>query len=53
MKKLMALLLGTSIALGSVAFAQDSTDTSKSTKKSSKKSTGKKSSKKTDTTKTT
>jgi uncharacterized protein YxeA len=41
MKKLMTLMLGLSIALGSVAmFAQDSTDTSKSTmkkKKSSKK----------------
>jgi uncharacterized protein YxeA len=55
MKKLMTLMLGMSIALGSFAmFAQDSTDTTKSTmkkKKSSKKSTMKKDTSKTDTTK--
>jgi hypothetical protein len=50
MKKLMSLMLGLSIALGSFAmFAQDSTDTTKSTMK--KKSKTKKSTKK-DTTKT-
>jgi hypothetical protein len=53
MKKLMTLMLGLSIAMGSVAmFAQNSTDT-KPTKKASKKTGTKSKSKKTDTTKTT
>jgi hypothetical protein len=51
MKKLMTLMLGLSIALGSVAmFAQDSTDTTKTTTKKSKKKAPKKTTK--DTTKT-
>jgi hypothetical protein len=51
MKKLMTLMLGLSIALGSVAmFAQDSTDTTKTTAK--KKTKAKKSTMKKDTTKT-
>jgi len=42
MKKLMTLMLGLSIAMGSVAmFAQNSTDTTKTTKKAKKKSTKK------------
>ena len=53
MKKLMTLMLGLSIALGSVGFvfAQNSTDTTKSTAKKTKKKSSKKSTK--DTTKTT
>jgi hypothetical protein len=52
MKKLMTLMLGLSIALGSVAmFAQDSTDTSKSTAKKKATKKAKKATK--DTTKTT
>lgn len=51
MKKMMTLLLGMSIALGAVAFAQN-TDTTKTTAKKSAKKSTKKSSKK-DTTKTT
>ena len=53
MKKLMTLMLGLSMAMGSVAlFAQDST--AKPTTKSKTKKTGSKSkTKKTDTTKTT
>jgi len=51
MKKLMTLMLGLSIALGSVAmFAQDSTDTTKTTAK--KKAKKGKSTMKKDTTKT-
>jgi|HubBroStandDraft_5_1064220.scaffolds.fasta_scaffold839806_1 hypothetical protein len=51
MKKLMTLMLGLSIALGSVAmFAQNSTDTSKTTTKKAKKKASKKTTK--DTTKT-
>ncbi|MGO4884606.1 MAG: hypothetical protein ACLP59_27870 [Bryobacteraceae bacterium] len=51
MKKLMTLMLGLSIAMGSVAmFAQNSTDTSKTTSKKSAKKKMKKSTK--DTTKT-
>jgi len=50
MKKLMSLMLGLSIALGSFAvFAQDTTDTTKSTAKKTKKMTKKP---KKDTTKT-
>ena len=42
MKKLMTLMLGLSIALGSVAmFAQNSTDTTKTTTKKKAKSTKK------------
>jgi len=52
MKKLMTLMLGLSIALGSVAmFAQDSTDTSKTTTKKKMTKKAKKATK--DTTKTT
>jgi hypothetical protein len=52
MKKLMTLMLGLSFALGSVAaFAQNSTDTTKSTTKKAKKKSSKKTT--TDTTKTT
>ena len=48
MKKLMSLMLGLSIALGSFAmFAQDTKDTTKSTEKKTKKTHKKK-----DTTKT-
>jgi hypothetical protein len=51
MKKLMTLMLGLSIALGSVAmFAQNSTDTTKTTTKKAKKKASKKTTK--DTTKT-
>jgi hypothetical protein len=51
MKKLMSLMLGLSIALGSFAmFAQDSTDTSKSTTKKKATKKAKKTTK--DTTKT-
>jgi hypothetical protein len=51
MKKLMTLMLGLSIALGSVAmFAQNSTDTTKTTTKKTKKKMPKKTT--TDTTKT-
>ncbi|MGC9947746.1 MAG: hypothetical protein ABSF64_15380 [Bryobacteraceae bacterium] len=51
MKKLMSLMLGLSIALGSFAmFAQNSTDTSKSTTKKKATKKPKKSTK--DTTKT-
>jgi len=51
MKKLMSLMLGLSIALGSFAmFAQNSTDTSKTTTKKAKKKASKKTTK--DTTKT-
>ena len=51
MKKLMSLMLGLSIALGSFAmFAQNSTDTSKSTTKKKATKKAKKSTK--DTTKT-
>jgi len=52
MKKLMTLMLGLSIALGSVAmFAQDSTDTTKTTAKKKMKSKKSTTTKK-DTTKT-
>jgi hypothetical protein len=51
MKKLMTLMLGLSIALGSVAmFAQSSTDTTKTTTKKAKKKASKKTTK--DTSKT-
>ncbi|MGD0362169.1 MAG: hypothetical protein ABSC93_14945 [Bryobacteraceae bacterium] len=50
MKKLMTLMLGLSIALGSVAmFAQNSTDTTKSTAKKKAKKKTKKDTTKTDT----
>ena len=51
MKKLMTLMLGLSIALGSVAAFAQNTDTSKSTTKKAKKKSSKKPAK--DTTKTT
>lgn len=50
MKKLMTLMLGLSIALGSFAmFAQNSTDTTKSTTKKKAKKKTKKDTTKTDT----
>lgn len=48
MKKILAVVIGLGIVLGTVSFAQDTTDT---TKKMSKKKGKKKKSDKTDTTK--